>query len=71
MTSSVESSSDNDGKDNDLPYVSHIETSYQPLDVAFHPNRDNLMAAALVDGTLESKILCDSLRCVRFSSGDL
>lgn len=44
---------DDDGKDDNSPYVSHIETSFQPIDISFHPYRDNLVAAALVDGTLE------------------
>lgn len=30
-----------------------IECSDQPLDVAFHPNKTTLLAAALVDGTVE------------------
>ena len=30
-----------------------IECSDQPLDVAFHPTRESIVAAALVDGTLE------------------
>mmetsp|Transcript_12031 Transcript_12031/g.28529 ORF Transcript_12031/g.28529 Transcript_12031/m.28529 type:complete len:526 (+) Transcript_12031:55-1632(+) len=42
-----------DGQDNDSPYASHIETSFQPMDISFHPQRDNLVAAALVDGSLE------------------
>ena len=32
-----------------------IECSVQPLDVAFHPSQD-ILAAALVDGTVECKI---------------
>lgn len=65
------SDGDGDGEDNHSSYVSHIETSYQPLDIAFHPNRDNLVAAALVDGSLESKTLIYSvMRCVIHSSGD-
>ena len=61
MAPNVGSNSDDNGEDIHSSYVSHIETSYQPLDIAFHPNRDNLVAAALVDGSLESKMLCDSL----------
>ena len=34
-------------------YLDTIECSSQPLDLAFHPKRHNLLAAALVDGTLE------------------
>jgi len=34
-------------------YVSSIETSCQPLDISFHPTRSNLIATALVDGSLE------------------
>jgi hypothetical protein len=34
-------------------YLDSIETSYQPLDFSFHPKKDYLLAAALVDGTLE------------------
>jgi hypothetical protein len=30
-----------------------IECSDQPLDVSFHPERETIVAAALVDGTLE------------------
>jgi hypothetical protein len=30
-----------------------IECSDQPLDVSFHPTKSTLVAAALVDGTLE------------------
>jgi hypothetical protein len=37
-------------------YLDRIETSYQPLDFSFHPNRDHLLAAALVDGTLEGTV---------------
>mmetsp|Transcript_17181 Transcript_17181/g.37583 ORF Transcript_17181/g.37583 Transcript_17181/m.37583 type:complete len:522 (+) Transcript_17181:115-1680(+) len=44
---------DGNGNADDSPYVSRIETSYQPMDIAFHPHRDNLVAAALVDGSLE------------------
>mmetsp|Transcript_26777 Transcript_26777/g.73673 ORF Transcript_26777/g.73673 Transcript_26777/m.73673 type:complete len:527 (+) Transcript_26777:134-1714(+) len=47
------SDDDGEGKADDSPYVSKIETSYQPLDMAFHPHRDNLVAAALVDGSVE------------------
>lgn len=42
-----------DGDDDYSPYVSHVETSFQPMDISFHPYRDNLLATALVDGTLE------------------
>lgn len=34
-------------------YVSQVETSFQPMDISFHPHRDNLLATALVDGSLE------------------
>lgn len=34
-------------------YLDSIECSDQPLDLAFHPKRHNILAAALVDGTLE------------------
>lgn len=34
-------------------YLEAIECSDQPLDISFHPNRDNLVACALVDGTVE------------------
>lgn len=37
----------------DATYLDRIECSVQPLDISFHPQRDNLVAAALVDGTLE------------------
>jgi hypothetical protein len=51
-----EEQSGDDGCENDLsPYVSHVETSFQPLDISFHPHRENLVAAALVDGSLESE----------------
>jgi len=39
--------------DNYTSYVSSIETSCQPLDISFHPTRNNLVATALVDGSLE------------------
>ncbi len=55
MAPKRENRDDNDGMDHHSPYVSHIETSFQPLDISFHPQRDNLVAAALVDGSLESK----------------
>ena len=32
-----------------------IECSDQPLGLSFHPQRETLVAAALVDGTLEGK----------------
>jgi hypothetical protein len=35
------------------PYLDSIDCSDQPLDLSFHPKRDNLVAVALVDGTLE------------------
>ena len=41
--------------DNYTSYVSSIETSCQPLDISFHPTRSNLVATALVDGSLEGK----------------
>ena len=50
-----QNSSRHSGQDNDSQYASHIETSFQPMDISFHPHRDNLMAAALVDGSLEGK----------------
>jgi len=34
-------------------YWESIECSDQPLDFCFHPKRENILAAALVDGTLE------------------
>jgi WD40 repeat protein len=34
-------------------YLDKIEASYQPLDFCFHPTRHNLLAAALVDGSVE------------------
>jgi hypothetical protein len=34
-------------------YLDSIECSDQPLDISFHPKRENLVAAALVDGTVE------------------
>lgn len=34
-------------------YLDAIECSEQPLDISFHPNRENLVACALVDGTVE------------------
>ena len=47
---------DEDGDNDDYsPYVSNIETSFLPMDISFHPHRDNLVAAVLVDGSLESK----------------
>eukprot|EP00934_Nitzschia_sp_Nitz4_P003509 Nitzschia sp. Nitz4//scaffold189_size62959//9772//11385//NITZ4_006302-RA/size62959-augustus-gene-0.71-mRNA-1//1//CDS//3329539878//3499//frame0 len=36
-----------------MDYLQNIECSDQPLDFSFHPKRSNLLAAALVDGTLE------------------
>ena len=33
-----------------------IDCSVQPLDFAFHPSKD-ILAAALVDGTVECKII--------------
>lgn len=35
-----------------------IECSAQPLDISFHPSQD-IVAAALVDGTVECKIDVD------------
>ena len=55
MTRQADNHSSDDGKDYQSPYVSQIETSFQPMDISFHPYRDNLVAAALVDGSLESK----------------
>ncbi len=37
-----------------------IECSVQPLDFAFHPSKD-IIATALVDGTVECKIACTFL----------
>jgi WD40 repeat protein len=34
-------------------YWDSVECSDQPLDFAFHPKRENILAAALVDGSLE------------------
>jgi len=34
-------------------YASSIEASFQPLDIAFHPTLNNLIASSLVDGSLE------------------
>jgi hypothetical protein len=34
-------------------YLQSIECSAQPLDLSFHPTLDYLVAAALVDGTVE------------------
>jgi WD40 repeat protein len=34
-------------------YLENIECSDQPLDISFHPKQDNLIACALVDGTME------------------
>ena len=53
MSRKNEIDDDDNGNADDSPYVSRIETSYQPMDIAFHPHRDNLLAAALVDGSLE------------------
>ena len=50
---SSKESADNDDDDKYSSYVPSIETSYQPLDISFHPTRENLVAAALVDGSLE------------------
>ena len=36
-------------------YLTSIECSAQPLDLSFHPRKDNLVAAALVDGTVEGE----------------
>jgi WD40 repeat protein len=36
-------------------YLDSIECSDQPLDISFHPNRAHLVAAALVDGTVEGE----------------
>ena len=36
-------------------YLHSIECSAQPLDLSFHPKKDNLLAVALVDGTVEGK----------------
>ena len=41
-----------------------IECSDQPLDLSFHPQRDTLVAAALVDGTLEG--MSERTFCVFF-----
>jgi hypothetical protein len=34
-------------------YWDSVECSDQPLDFCFHPKRENILAAALVDGSLE------------------
>jgi WD repeat-containing protein 55 len=34
-------------------YLDSVECSDQPLDFSFHPTRENILAAALVDGTME------------------
>lgn len=36
------------------PLLQPIDCSVQPLDLAFHPSKD-ILAAALVDGTVECK----------------
>ena len=57
------------GRNNDKhpPYLAYIETSFQPLDISFHPERDDLVATALVDGSLEGEILAIVLRLVEES----
>ena len=35
--------------------LNQIECSDQPLGLSFHPQRETLVAAGLVDGTLEGK----------------
>ncbi|KAG7355195.1 WD repeat-containing protein [Nitzschia inconspicua] len=47
------SSSGKHGDGKSKPYLDKIEASYQPLDFCFHPTRPNLLAAALVDGSVE------------------
>ena len=37
-------------------YASSIEASFQPLDIAFHPSLNNLIASSLVDGSLEGTV---------------
>ena len=39
--------------DEKFHFLDSIECSEQPLDFAFHPTRSNIIAAGLVDGTLE------------------
>jgi hypothetical protein len=36
-------------------FLDSIECSAQPLDFSFHPTRENLLAAGLVDGTVEGE----------------
>ena len=55
---SSKENADNDDDDKYSSYVPSIETSYQPLDISFHPTRENLVAAALVDGSLEGVCVC-------------
>jgi hypothetical protein len=40
---------------NSYEMVLTVECSDQPLDLAFHPSNPNLLAAGLVDGTIEGK----------------
>ena len=50
-------------------YLNSIECSAQPLDLSFHPRKDNLVAAALVDGTVEGEcyeILKEECRCFTY-----
>ena len=50
-------------------YLTSIECSAQPLDLSFHPRKDNLVAAALVDGTVEGEcyeILKEECRCFTY-----
>ena len=58
---SSKENADNDNDDKYSSYVPSIETSYQPLDISFHPTRENLVAAALVDGSLEGVCVCDDI----------
>ena len=36
-------------------YLDKIDCSDQPLDISFHPQRENLLAVGLVDGTVEGR----------------
>ena len=36
-------------------YLESVECSEHPLDIAFHPKRKSILAASLVDGTVEGK----------------
>jgi hypothetical protein len=34
-----------------------IDCSAQPLDLSFHPSKENVLVAALADGTIESEFM--------------